>query len=153
RERLQQIAVEQYRRGPSRLERILGFAGTVNWAAWAAIAAILVAMATAIVWYSDRSFWLPAIAISTAASSWILTVYAFALRYLRLDAAGEAIELDIREEPEFTDFLAVSTMVATVAALSGAVPRTRLAMKAIRAHTIIAFVFNSVVIATTVSLV
>lgn len=152
-DRLEQIAAEQYRRGPSLLERGMGFAGTVNWAAWAAIAAILVAMMTAIVWYQERSVWLPVIAVVTAASSWVLTVYAFALRYLRLNSAGETIELDIREAPTFSDFLSVATLIATVAALSGGIPRTRPAMKAMRAQSVIAFAFNSVVIATTVSLV
>jgi uncharacterized membrane protein len=150
---LDRIAAEQYRRGPSRLERWMGFAGTESWAMWAAIASILVAMATAFAWYSDRSLWLPLITIVTAASSWVTMAYAFALRYLRLNAAGEDIEFEIRETPTFSDYLSMSFLIATVAALSAGAPRTRAGLRSVRAQTIIAFVFNSLVIAMIVSLV
>lgn len=147
------IAAEQYRRGPSRLERWMGFAGTESWAMWAAIASILVAMATAIAWYSDRTLWLPLVTMATAMSSWVLMAYAFALRCLRLHAAGEEISFDIREAPEFSDFLSMSYMIATIAALSAGTPRTRAGLRSVRGQTIIAFAFNSLVIAMIVSLV
>lgn len=153
RKELARIAAEQYRRGPSRLERWMGFAGAESWAMWAAIASILVAMLTAIAWYSDRSVWLPLVTIGTAASSWALMAYAFALRYLRLHAAGEEIEFEIREDPAFSDFLSMSFLIATVAALSAGTPRTRAGLRSVRAQTIIAFAFNSLVIAMIVSLV
>lgn len=152
-ERLAVIAAEQHHLGPSRLSKVLGFNGTENWAMSAATASLVVAMATAVVWYTDRSVWLPVLALATASTSWVLMTYAFALRYLRLNSAGERIDFEIEEPPVFGDFVSMSFLVATGSTLSAATPRTRPGMQAVRAQSIISFAFNSVVVATTVSLV
>lgn len=153
RDTLLRIASAQHRRGPSRLARMMGFGGTGDWAGSAAIIALLVAIGTAVVWYTERSLWLPLIALATAVLSWALMAYAFALKYLRLDAAGERIEFDIEEPPVFTDFVSMAVMISAAAALSASTPRTRAGLDVVRTHTFTAFAFNSLVIAMTVSLV
>ncbi|UWF77062.1 DUF1345 domain-containing protein [Microbacterium neungamense] len=147
------IAAEQHRGGPSRMSRVVGFGGPENWAMSAAVTALVVAIATAVVWYTDRMLWLPLIALGTAALSWVLMAYAFALKYFRLHAAGERIEFDIDEEPGFPDFVSLAVMIAAAGALSAATPRTRAGLSAVRTQTVIGFGFNSLVVAMTVSLV
>lgn len=101
--------------------------------------------------------WLPALVVITAATSWATIVYAFALRYFRLNAGGETITFDLAEHatgiPQFIDFVSMSVMVSSVGALSAGTPRTRASLAAVRTHTFIAFGFNALVVAMTVSLV
>lgn len=152
RERTRRIGAEQMRRGPGVLARLLGFGSTENWALSATVVAIVVAIATAITDSGDTGWLMPVAVLLTAAASWVTMVYAFALRYFRLDAAGEPITFDIEEEPEFQDFVSMSVMVSAVAAMSAGTPRTRTGLNAVRAHTCIALVFNALMIAMTVSL-
>lgn len=151
------IAVAQYRRGPSRLSRTLGFGDESNWATMAAVTALFVSIAAAISSAREGFTWLPVLVVITAATSWATMVYAFALRYFRLNAGGETITFDIAEHtsgaPQFIDFVSMSVMVSSVGALSAGTPRTRASLAAVRTHTFIAFGFNALVVAMTVSLV
>lgn len=92
------------------------------------------------------------IVILTAAGSWVLMAYSFALRYFRLHAAGESITFGIAEPPEFEDFVTMALLISATGSHSGGTPTTRAGLRAVRAHSIIAFVFNALVIAMIVSL-
>lgn len=113
---------------------------------------ITVAIASIIAGPADQSPLLPFLVLATAATSWATMVYAFALKYFRLDSGGERIEFDIDEEPRFTDFLSMAVMVSSVGAMSAGTPRTRKGLAAVRTHTCIAFIFNALVVAMTVSI-
>lgn len=152
RERAARIAAAQHRRGPSRLARLLGFARTEDWAIFAASSALIVAVAATVVG-PGNAVWLPVLVLLTAGTAWATMVYAFALRYFRLDAGGERITFDLDEPVEFIDFVSMSVMVSSVGALSAGHPRTRAGLAAVRTHTFIAFAFNALVVAMTVSLV
>lgn len=153
----QRIAVRQYRRGPSRLSRAFGFGDESSWAATAAITALIVSIAAAVTSAQHGGVWLPVLALATAATSWATMVYAFALRYFRLNAGGEAITFDLDPQlegkPRFIDFVSMSVMISSVGALSAGQPRTRASLAAVRTHTFISFGFNALVVAMTVSLV
>lgn len=124
-----------------------GGTGTVS----AAMFALITALGAALL--GPEAPWIMPIALVTVASAWLTMAYAFALTYLRLSAAGERITFDIDEEPRFGDFLSMSLMVSCVGALSAGTPRTRAALRAVRTHTVFAFVFNAFIVAMTVSLV
>ncbi len=150
------IAAIQFRRGPSRTARVLGFARTVDWAVFAASISLFAAIAATIIgseFETRDSLWLPALVLLTAGSAWATMVYAFALRYMRLHAGGETIAFDIEERPKFIDFVSMAVMVSSVGALSAGTPRTRAGLGTVRTHTFIAFGFNTLVIAMIVSLV
>ncbi len=147
------IAAIQHRRGPSRLARTLGFARAEDWAVFAASTALIISIGATTVSAGTRGIWLPALVLVTAATAWATMVYAFALRYFRLHAGGEEIVFDIRETPEFIDFVSMSVMVSSVGALSAGSPRTRAGLAVVRTHTFIAFAFNALVVAMIVSLV
>ncbi|GAB2552215.1 DUF1345 domain-containing protein [Leucobacter ruminantium] len=156
-EEAKRIAGKQYLQGPSRISRLLGFGDEGNWALTAAATALVVAIAAAAIGARSGGLWLPVLVLATAASSWATMVYAFALRYFRLHSAGECIEFDLdpetEGEPRFIDFVSMSVMVSSVGALSAGHPRTRAGLAAVRTHTFIAFAFNALVVAMTVSLV
>jgi len=146
------IGATQLRRGAHPMARMLGLASTESWATSAAAVALLGAIAAAIYGAGEGGVLLTVVALITAASAWATVAVAFGLRYFRLHAAGEAFAFDLEGEPEYGDFMSFALMVSAAGALSGAAPRTRDGLRAVRTHTVIAFVFNAIVVAMTVSL-
>ena len=95
------------------------------------------------------------VALLTVAASWALMVFSFAQAYLHLEFGrnGEShLEFAVPGEPEFDDFLTLATLVSTMSATTPAQATTRPGWKLIRINVILAFVFNSVIIAMIVSL-
>ena len=147
------IAKLQYRQGASGISRAIGMGTAEDWAMSAAITALLVSGAAAILGAREGGFWLPLLVLITVAMAWATVAYAFALRYLRLHAAGESIDFDIAETPMFSDFLSMAVMVSAVAATSAGTPRTRAGLVTMRTQTYISFAFNAIVVAMAVSLI
>ncbi|WP_232547484.1 DUF1345 domain-containing protein [Propioniciclava soli] len=150
---LSRIGKVQYQRGPSPIARLLGLGSTENWAISVAVAAVAGAIAAAVLGTQEGGTLLTLLALFTAAIAWTTVVYAFALRYFRLHSAGELFAFDTEDQPRFVDFLTVALMISSAGALSAATPTTRASLGAVRTHTVIAFAFNALVIAMTVSLI
>lgn len=150
---LTRIAALQQQRRPSRLSRGLGFDSAESVAVSVAFAALAAAVAASVLGGWEGGAILALFALLTAATAWVTVVYAFALRYLRLHAAGERFRFAFEDEPEFSDFLATALMISSAGALSASTPTTRTGVKAVRSHAVIAFAFNALVIAMIVSLV
>lgn len=148
---LRRIADIQHHRRPSTLQIALGLGSSGTGTSSAALFALAAAVGTAIVGVDEP--WSLGLVLLTVASSWAAMVYSLALRYLRLDAAGETFRFEIVPSPGFTDFLTMSVMVSAVGSMTPGTPQTRAAMAAVRTHTLYAFVFNAFIVAMTVSLV
>lgn len=147
------IARAQHLKPRGFASRFLGFGNDAGSVALSMAGVTLVVAITAIMFSSkEQGTWLPLLVLGTAAVSWATMVYSFALQYFRLYCGGERITFDIEEDPEFTDFLSMSVMVSSVGAMSAGTPRTRAALRAVRTHTYIAFIFNALVVAMTVSI-
>lgn len=151
--RLARIAETQYRHGPSSIARVLGLSSSENWSVSVAGAALAGSAAAAVMGTQEGGILLTFLALAMAITAWTTVVYAFALRYFRLHSAGERFVFEITEEPHFVDFLTTALMISSAGALSAATPTTRASLSAVRAHTVIAFAFNALVIAMTVSLI
>lgn len=151
-ERLQEVAAVQGRTKAKLSDELSGLGGASSWSINAAITAVMASVALMV--FSDRLPHLvaPALAIGMAASSWATMAYSFALRYLRLDAQRPGFDFVVERPLRFSDYLTHSLMVSALGG-SAATPRTRAALGAQRTHTLLAFVFNAVVVALTVSLV
>lgn len=91
--------------------------------------------------------------VAHGATPWATVVYAFGPQYFRLHSAGEDFEFDFDDSPRFTDFLSPALVISSAGSYTAAAPTIRAAMRAVRSHTVIAFVFNALVIAMTVSLI
>lgn len=147
------VAKLQHNQGASGISRAIGMRTAEDWAMSAAVTALMVSGAAAILGARESGFWLPLLVLVTVAMAWATVAYAFALRYLRLHAAGETIEFDIVEKPAFGDFLSMAVMVSAVAATSAGTPRTRAGLLTMRTQTYISFAFNAIVVAMAVSLI
>lgn len=155
-ERAARIAAAQYRKRRNPLTRWLvtgqsNDAGSMSLSA--AALTLIIAITAILIGVREGGLLLPLLVLATASSSWATMLYSFALRYFRLHSAGERFEFDIDEDPRFADFLSMSTMVSSIGAMSAGTPRTRAGLRAVRTHTWIAFLFNALVVAMTVSLI
>lgn len=136
----------------SRLLRIMGMTGAANWSVSAAVVAVVltVAIATSDTMGDDPRYII--LGFATVAVSWLMMVYTYALRYMRLHASGERIDFEVEEELEFGEYLTMAVQISTMAATMGASIRSRAVWRAVREHTLLGFVFNTVIVAMTVSL-
>lgn len=151
-QRAAQIASRQARSEPSPVSRWLGGASTESWAISAAGAALMGAIAAAVFGAGEGGAILTAAALVTAAAAWMTVAYAFGLRYFRLHHGGDHFEFGIREAPQYSDFITMAVMISAAGAFAASAPATRTGLATVRTHTVVAFVFNALVVAMTVSL-
>ncbi|MCU4298549.1 DUF1345 domain-containing protein [Brevibacterium permense] len=136
-----------------------GMGGAVSWATMAAYLAFIVNIFL-VTSGSNASIVVSAsLGIANVIASWAVLVYSFALEFMRLDLSGggspgeRQLEFEMEGPREFGDYLTFSVLSSTMtAALPGrAVSRT--AWRMVRTNVIVAFAFNSVVVATLVSMI
>ncbi|CUU65320.1 Protein of unknown function (DUF1345) [Corynebacterium variabile] len=94
----------------------------------------------------------------TVVASWAMMVHGFALDYMRAtltQAPDETPHLEFRStrEPTFSDFVTVAVMVSTMGVGSPAEVNTTAMWRRMRMNTVLAFFFNTVIVAMMVSLV
>ncbi|MGO1172894.1 MAG: DUF1345 domain-containing protein [Actinomycetaceae bacterium] len=80
-----------------------------------------------------------------------LMAYAYVTRYGHLDVEHGALGLDLPAAPRYRDYLTMSVLTSTMTG-SGVRCRTSEAWSAMRTHSILAFAFNTVIVAMTISL-
>jgi uncharacterized membrane protein len=102
---------------------------------------------------------LVALGLLAVASSWAQMVYAYALDYLRLDTRlrreGRGhieFHLEPGVEQQFGDYLTFAVLASTMAATISADVPSRRVWQMVRTNVVVAFGFNSVVVAMVVSL-
>lgn len=137
--------------------RMLGYGGAASWTLAAAVVAVVVTILIA----QDPAYrddWLyVGLGLLCVACSWALMAYSFALQYLRLDGGRRAdgtrhVQMELEGEPRFADYLTLAVLVSAMAATVSAQIRSREAWSLVRVHVLLAFAFNSVVVAMMVSL-
>lgn len=95
------------------------------------------------------------LAVLVVAASWQLIVTVYAVHYAREQATLGGLEFrgtDADGDPQFSDFVYLAVQVGTAYASSGVEIRDRGMRRVVTAHCVIAFVFNTVIIALLVSL-
>lgn len=157
------------RRGPralgtsSRRERALktrwwsllfGYGGASSWTLTGASVTILITLLIAQNPDYRGSVLHVALGLLCVASSWALMVYAFALEFLRVNAADDRVHIDLEtgDDMLFGDYLTLAVLLSTMAATVSASIRSREAWMLVRTNVLFAFVFNSVIVAMVVSL-
>lgn len=137
--------------------RLLGYGGASSWTLAAAVVAVVVTVLIAQDPVYRRDWLYVGLGLLCVACSWALMAYAFALQYLRLDSGRRAdgtrhVVMELEGDPEFADYLTLAVLLSAMAATVSAQIRSREAWSIVRAHVLLAFTFNSVVVAMMVSL-
>lgn len=90
----------------------------------------------------------PVSALATVAAAWVTILLGFAARYLRAWAVDASIDFpEERSEVEFSDFIFLAVQISTAYAPEVAALRTAAVRRTATAHNVLAFVFNSVIVA------
>jgi uncharacterized membrane protein len=155
-ESLRQATAEDERSGRQFFARLLGGSGATATTISAAMLAVFVTVLIAQRPEFRTDVVYVVAALVTVASSWVLLVFSFAQSYLRLGSSGEQpahLNFSFPETAKFSDYITLAVLVSTMAATVPAEITSRRAWRTVRANVIIAFVFNSVIIAMMVSLV
>lgn len=136
--------------------RLLGYGSATSWTMSAAfVAVVITVVVTQTPVLQGTGYVL--LSLLAVASSWALMVYSFALAYVRLNAAtpgtgGRHVDLHVEDAAEFGDYLTLALLLSTMAATISASIKTREAWRLVRANVVLAFVFNSVILAMVISL-
>ena len=153
---LRQATAEDGRTERRLVPRLLGGSGatasTISAAGLAVIVTVLIAQRPE---FRTDGIYVVA-ALVTVASSWVLLVFSFAQSYLRLGSEGDEqthLRFHFPETARFGDYLTLAALLSTMAATVPADITSRGAWRLVRTNVVIAFAFNSVIIAMMVSLV
>lgn len=136
--------------------RALGFTGATNFAVTAAAFAIFLTVVLAQTEVVRQSPLYLALGIVAVAAAWAFMVLAFASAYMHLnvpDADKRHIRFHSEPPEDFDDYLTLAVLASTMAAGFSAEIRTKAAWKQVRTNVVVAFGFNSLVLAMIVSVV
>lgn len=141
---------------------LTGTAGPTDWTISAALIAVVVTVAIAVAPELRGSPLFIVLGLATVAGSWAVMVYSFALDYMRIsllqeDGAGGRparphLTFDFDGTPRFDDYLTFALMVSTMAVTAPARMTSRQAWRIVGRNVVMAFVFNTVIVAMMVSL-
>ncbi|HIW90950.1 MAG TPA: DUF1345 domain-containing protein [Candidatus Corynebacterium avicola] len=141
----------------------LGWWSGLRWGAaslttTAAIFAVVVTIAIALTPGMREDTAVIILTMLMVAASWAMMVYGFALDYMRMTATQDPeetphLKFTTTDEPAFSDFLTLAVMVSTMGSGLPAEVRSGPMWRRIRTNAVMAFFFNSVIVAMMVSLV
>ncbi|HIW99255.1 MAG TPA: DUF1345 domain-containing protein [Candidatus Nesterenkonia stercoripullorum] len=158
-ERLRATAVHEHRRRRGSLMRRLNSDGAADWSVIAAIIAVAIAVMIAVNPAVRDSVAFIVLGLLCVACSWSVMIYSFALDYMRLNLTDEQSEtpnahvrFPFSDEPRFGDYVTFAVLMSTMAAVSSGRVSSRPAWRLVRTNVVLAFVFNTVIVAMTVSL-
>ena len=148
---LHEVCGHQYRAPARWWHSIVGSTSAESWTISAASVASALTILIATTGQLRGSFYMIILGFCAVAGSWAIMAYSFALRYARIRASGQRMDVPVEDPPLFTDFLTHSILVST---MTGGYARlhTREAWTAQRSHTLLAFAFNTVIVAMSVTL-
>ncbi|AQQ16276.1 hypothetical protein CGLAU_11725 [Corynebacterium glaucum] len=154
-EELRAYARRESRLSEKRWVRWSGSKGAATVSITAAGAALGMAVMVARVPWSRHDPIMLALGTLAAAASWAYLVVVYAASYVELDLGGDKRQFHFAhtDEPLFDDYLTLATTTSTMGSASPAVPITREGWNRFRANKIVAFAFNTLVIAVVVAMV
>ncbi len=91
-------------------------------------------------------------AILAVASSVLMIISAYAVRYARGNAAGGELHFTGTEHPRFVDYFYLAVQISTTFSTSDVTISTSRMRRMVAVHSLIAFTFNTVIVALLVSL-
>ncbi len=145
---------EGQRRSRRRSESLYGTGGPAGAVMLCSIALVAVLVTAALPELRDHPASL-GLAVAVVATSWCLLVVVYALHYARESTRSGGLDfpgLAEGDAPDFSDFFYLATSVATGFATADVSVRTTAMRREVTIHTLIAFAFNTVVVALLVSL-
>jgi uncharacterized membrane protein len=123
----------------ARVLRMVNGGGASSWSVQAALMALVAVNVLVVV-----------LGFSVVVSSWVLVVFTYAIHYAREDASQPGLEFP-GAKPIWWDYVYLSTQVSTTFSASDVTVTTTAMRRHVTAQCLIAFVFNTVIVALVVS--
>lgn len=142
------------------IARSLSMGDSLSWSMQGSLVAVGAVLVVSVRPPSEQSDALKILAVCCVVSSWLLVMVSQALAYARLVARARVGEADVENPLEFrgtpaadfSDYLTLAATVSSSLAPQGVEVSGRQARSVVRTHTVLAFIFNSVVLAVLVSM-
>lgn len=131
--------------------RLLSGSGAGTSSLTTAALSLAVVLITAITAELRSSQLIMVLAVLTVMSSWSTVVVTFTLAYLRADLSNGGCEFPSRKGATWSDYYYLALQVSTTFSSSDVQITTRM-RRLVSRHTLVAFVFNTVIVALLVSL-
>lgn len=135
---------------------MIGSGGAASWTITGAILSITITAVTAQLPEVRGSGLFLGLAFVTVAAAWALMVFGFAMSYHQLALAEPDeghFEFQMKTDPTFDDYLTLACLFSVMGASAPAEMRTSRAWRLVRTNVLLAFAFNSVIVAMVVSIV
>lgn len=134
----------------ARMLRWVTGGGASSWSVQAALIALVAVIVVSFVPVLRQDVLVVALGLSVVVSSWVLVVLSYAIHYAREDVAHPGLEFP-GTDPVWWDYVYLSTQVSTTFSASDVTVTTTAMRRHVTAQCLIAFVFNTVIVALVVS--
>lgn len=141
--------------------RLLSFNSPTDWTTAAAVVSVVITVVIALSPGAREDPVIILLGLATVVSAWATMVYSFAVDYMHVTLLQEGgtegpetphIRFSFDDEPGFSDYLTFSVMVSAMAVAAPAEITSRQMWRKVRSHVLLAFIFNTVIVAMMVSL-
>ena len=153
---LREHAKAEVKDSKKRWVRWSGFKGAAGLSVTAGgVSMILAIMLTRFDLTRESPLWL-LLGVWTAAVSWEYMVMMYASDYMELDLAEEGVRhfrFQYTDDVVFNDYLSLAAFTSIMGSMSPAEPTTRKGWNMVRSNAVVAFVFNTLVIAIVVAMI
>ena len=126
-------------------------AGVRSWAVTAALLALVAVVVVLVVPALRADPLVLVTSLLVVVTSWSMVVYAFAIAYLRLDADSGGLDFPGGDRPVWSDYVYLAVQVNATFSSSDVDVTTPAARRLVTTHTLLAFVFNTIIVALLVS--
>jgi len=125
--------------------------GARSWAVTAALLALAAVVAVLVVGELRREPMILVASFLVVVTSWTMVAFTFAVAYLRLDAEQGGLEFPGGDSPVWSDYVYLAVQVNATFSSSDVDATTPAARSLVTTHTLLAFLFNTVIVALLVS--
>lgn len=133
-------------------ERWLGAMGPVGASSLTSMVAVVFALLLARLQRVSDSASLVLLGTAAVVAAWVIVVQSFAVEYHRMWLVGDPMQFEHDERPQFDDFLTTSVHIATMLTCDVRFGGRR-ARRIVRAQSVLALLFNTVVLAMVVTII
>lgn len=132
------------------LQKLSG-GGAASWSSQAAVFALIAVLLVTFNAELGRNPLIVVLGLAVVAASWVMVIISFALAYLRNNTLHDGLEFPGDEQPSWIDYVYLAVQVSTTFSTSDVTVSTTRLRRQVTLHSLIAFVFNTVIVALLVS--
>lgn len=131
--------------------RAMSWEGGASWSAQAAVLSLVAVVLVSSLLVLRTNATVVVLSLLVVVASWVMVVIAYAVHYLRRNVEREGLEFPGQAPPVWSDYFYLSVQVSATFSTSDVTVLDTAMRREVTAHTLVAFVFNTVILALLVS--